>query len=163
MCLDPRAVSQEFANLPSHYARWNEVYARLTRALGFAQAKVRRVRAEARFRVKGGLRLKAKAAGDKAPTVDDFEAAIHLDPAVVAIEDDVVILDAERTRVRGILSALGRKSDALVTIGANQRAELDAPDHMNAIPARPHRTPTLLSVTPTSTHDDPMGEGFAAK
>lgn len=171
--VDPAAISQEFATLPSHYARWNEVYARFTRALGFAQAKARRVRAEARFRVKAGLKLRAKAEGERAPNADDIEACIHLDKAVMAAEDDVIVLDAERTRVRGILTALGRKSDALVTIGANQRAELDAPDHMNAPGAwRPHtpafqgtvRGPGITGGAEGHPGDLPgLDEGFGGK
>lgn len=122
--IEPMALSEELARGPADFARWNEHYAAATEEFLAAKLAVARVRARrALF-----LRKNRKWIIADNPGVSVTEGLIAdlvtVDPEVIAAEDRLVTAERDRGRVRGILTALGRKAEALVSIGAHLRAEM---------------------------------------
>lgn len=123
VCLEPEALTEEFSRLPTDFARWNEVHTSATELALKARLHVARTRAERRKSYRRNLAIHAQAAHAK-PTESFLEDLVCLDGDVRLAEDALVLAERERTRVRGILSALSRKAEALQSIGATRRAEL---------------------------------------
>jgi len=131
--LEPEALSEEFSRLPTDFARWNEVHTAATELALKARLHVSRTRAERRRDYRRNLSLHAQAAHAK-PTEGFLEDLVSLDAQVRDAEDACVLAERERTRVRGILSALSRKAEALQSIGATRRAELGLHPDMRSQP-----------------------------
>ena len=131
--LEPMALTEELARGPGDFARWNELYATATEAYLQAKADVGRVRARRGLQLRRNRGLVAQ----MNPGVNITEATladlVTLDPEVIAAEDRMIGADRDRTRIRGILSALNRKAEALVSIGAHMRSEMQwTSSHVNA-------------------------------
>ena len=129
--LEPMALSEEFARLPTDFARWNELYAAATERELQARLHEKRVRAHVTIDVRRRAAFYCQLHRVKTLTADLVDAIVEVDSRVVDAADLYTVAEGARTRLRGILSALGRKSDALVTIGANMRAERNLPPHLN--------------------------------
>ena len=134
--LDPYFLDEEFARVSGDFARWNELYVEAHERYLKARLHSVRTRASRAMHIRRNIKLYAAVNGNIKITESSLADMITLDPEVVTAEDVLVMADRERTRIRGILSALSRKSEAMVTIGANQRAEKNAPSHMRSIATR---------------------------
>lgn len=138
VCIEPEALTEEFSRLPTDFARWNEVHTAATELALKARLHVTRTRAERRKFYRRNLTLHAQAAHAK-PTESFLEDLVCLDPEVRLSEDALVLAERERTRVRGILSALSRKAEAIQSIGATRRAELSINPDMREKPVTRRR------------------------
>ncbi len=129
VALEPIALSEEFARLPADYARWNELLAEAYHAYLVAALNTRRVRARATLAIRREPAVYAALYRCKI-TEGTIADIVALDRDVREAEDAEAAADRDRSRVRGVLSAMSRKSEALVTIGAHQRAELTLTPHL---------------------------------
>lgn len=129
VALEPIALSEEFARLPSDYARWNELLAEAHHRYLAAALNTRRVRARATLTIRRDPAVYAALYKCRI-TEGAIADIVALDRDVRAAEDAEAAADRDRARVRGVLSAMARKSEALVTIGAHQRAELGLTPHI---------------------------------
>jgi len=132
--IEPIALTEEFARLPADFARWNEVYAVAHERYLKAKLHAARTRATAALNIRRNPALYAQAYKVPKLTEGIIESILALDADVQVAEDVVVHAETERNRVRGVLIALGRKNDALVTIGAHQRAEMSNANGMRGGP-----------------------------
>lgn len=129
--IDETRLSEEFAALPAHTARASEVYTRLRERALKAELHVKRVRAAQAGVIRAYLGSKA---GGGRVTEGMVAEMLTLDPTVMEAEDVAVYADTLAAEARGVLSALNRKAEALVTIGANLRQERAFTGSMNAVP-----------------------------
>lgn len=129
--IEPFLWVEEFARLPADFARWNELYAEATDHYLQAKLNADRVTARRSLYIR---RNRALFAQTYAITLTEATIAniVAIDPEVMAAEDAAAYADRERTRIRGVLSAIGKKADALVSIGAQLRAEMTTPEHLRA-------------------------------
>ncbi len=133
VALEPIALSEEFARLPSDYARWNELLAEAHHRYLAAALHTRRTRARITLAIRRDPAVYAALYKCKI-TEGAIGDIVALDREVRAAEDAEAAADRDRSRVRGVLSAMARKSEALVTIGAHQRAELTLTPHIRSQP-----------------------------
>lgn len=115
------AVNEEYCRLPSDLAYWAGVYAQ---SLGeYLEAKAKSKQLEGVLY----LRYRATQTPDgKTPTEKYVEACINTDAAYIA---QVALRDsAEVQKVwsGGIVDAIDAKRDALITMGANTRREMES-------------------------------------
>ena len=122
--VSPEALQEEFIRLPGDIAHWSGRYAQAVRLFLIAEAARREAEARAWLECKAAGIASAGEKG-KAPTVDDLKAMVATRPEVLACVVEEIETAAEKERVRGIYEAVRTKKDAIVSIGATQRAELD--------------------------------------
>lgn len=161
--IDEARLSEEFAALPAHTARASEVYTRLRERSLKADLHVKRVRAAQAGVIRAHLAAKA---GAGRVTEAQVAEMLTLDPAVMEAEDVAVYAETLASEARGVLSALNRKAEALVTIGANLRQERAFGGSMQATPqAAPAawgRPTPHVSTGPHALADtDPLAGGSA--
>ncbi len=139
--IDPLALQDEFLELPSSIARVASLHAS---AIGEA------LRAEIREKKHAALAMaaaldaleseaesdhlrkvavakasKAEAPKYKAPTVDQVKARAALNAQWLAAQEDEAQAQVRRAVARGNLDAIMAKRDALIQLGATERAEME--------------------------------------
>lgn len=117
--IDPANINDEFVRLPSDYALWNERYRTALERSLLAEAEVKRVHAGLYLR--GGARVMPTG---KPATVDWIKAMIEDDPDYQQAVADAIRAEADVAHVKGVLEAIRTKREALVSIGANIRQEM---------------------------------------
>lgn len=140
VAIEPTALEEEFVRLPADLAYWNERYSVAYKAQ--LRAELDRKRVEARLYLECRETLMQAAAreaepesGDtagtkavkrsvKAPTTDQIAAAVQRHPEMIAAQDRELDAEADSHHLRGVLDAVRSKKDALVSIGAQLRAEM---------------------------------------
>lgn len=128
--IEPMVLTEEFARLPGDMARWNELYAEAHERYLMAKLNAERTRSRRALYIRRNSSIFASTYGVKM-TESAIMDILNTDKEVMAAEDVTVYADRERTRLRGIMSALVRKSEALVSIGAQLRAEMTFHPHLN--------------------------------
>lgn len=156
--VDETRLSQEFAELPTHTARASEVYTRLRERQLKAELHVKRVRAAQAGVIRAHLAAKAGAARVTEAMVAEM---LTLDPAVIEAEDVAVYAETLASEARGVLSALNRKAEALVTIGANLRQERAFTGTMYEHPRGAQGRVPGVSTAPFGVAADPPVYGAA--
>jgi hypothetical protein len=119
VAIDPLALTDEFTKIPSHLARYNELYADALRLHLSAKVKVDRAYAASYIR----CRAEAEETGAKT-TEGMIKSMVDNDPTYHAAQDHSVVCEAEKARLWGVLDALRAKRDALISLGAHLRAEM---------------------------------------
>lgn len=122
VAIDPMDLNREFCELPPRLAYWNAQLAAATHKSMAAKADLDAERARRLLEV----REIAKAAGGKAPTVDEVNAQVLLHDDVQDAHSVYIENEAERLRVRGIVDSLLTKRDMLQSLGAKLRVEMMA-------------------------------------
>ena len=120
--VDPHEIEQMFSEIPAFIASASERSARATEAYLRAKAAVKRLRALHWLEAKNDL----KDAGER-PTEKMIDATVDadIDKRLQPYLEAEIEAEVEAIRAKGILVALQAKKDALVSIGANLRAELE--------------------------------------
>jgi hypothetical protein len=117
--IDPADLNEEFIRAPGHIAYWNQQYADAHREHGVAKIEYDRAWAQLY------CQLRADFEGRKpAITVDALKAMVDQDPDIYEKQMQVVVTDAERIRLRGIVDAVVAKKDMLQSLGAKLREEM---------------------------------------
>lgn len=119
--VDSLDVDGHFNRLPADIARWTERYAdALGRALR-AEARQRRTFAELFLEYKATLLENGKNMSEE---VAKYKTRCN--PKYVEAQDAEIDAEVARVRIEGVLNALRAKKDALVSLGAGMRAEMNA-------------------------------------
>lgn len=117
--VDPLALDDEFAKIPSLLARFNEQYADAYRKHLLSKHRVDRAFAACYLKHRG----EAEERGEKI-TEGLLKARVDDDEAFHAAQDVAVAAEVEKLRLWGVLDALRAKRDALISLGAHMRAEM---------------------------------------
>lgn len=117
--INPLALTDEFTKIPSYLARYNELYADALRAHLLAKVKVDRAFAACYI----SERAAAEEAGDKI-TEALIKTRVENNETYHAAQDHSVVCESEKARLWGVLDALRAKRDALISLGAHLRAEM---------------------------------------
>lgn len=117
--IEPMALDEEFSKIPSLLASFNEQYADAYRKHLVAKHGVDRSYAACYLR----HREEAEARGEKV-TEGLLKARVDADEQYHAAQDRAISAEVEKLRLWGVLDALRAKRDALISIGAHLRAEM---------------------------------------
>lgn len=120
--IDVASFDEQLANMPSDRAYWSSLYADAVAAEAVADMEFKRSKARAKLR----SRAEGAATG-KRVSEDEAECAALLDDDVSDAHAVLVEAEAEKLRMRGICDALDDKLDALQSLGAKFRKELEDP------------------------------------
>jgi hypothetical protein len=118
--IEPLALSEEFVRLPADYAFWNERYRQALEAHLLAEAERERIWAGCYI-----LAVERTQPSGKPATVEYAKAWVEGDADYRKSVAEGISAQAEEKRVRGILEAIRTKRDALTSLGATQRQELE--------------------------------------
>lgn len=120
--VDPHELERMFSELPALIAWASERSARATDRHLKAKAVVKRLRALHWLEARNDLQAK----GEK-PTEKLIDATVDADEdkRLEPFLEEERLAEVEAVRTKGILVSLQAKKDALVSIGANLRAELE--------------------------------------
>lgn len=136
--LDLTRYNEEFARLPNDLARWNELHTRAHEAVLEAKAAATRTRSRRALELRRTLAARATVDKTFKLTESVLQDTLNTDAEVIATEDALTRADVLRTRIRGVLAAVSAKGTALVSVGAQLRAEKAFPEHLNT-PERARR------------------------
>lgn len=124
------ALQEEFLRLPADIAYWNTQYAEAHKANLIAKLDREKAWAAAVKAARVVLSPKGPSGG-KGPTVADVEAEALEDPNYTQAKLWEIHTEVEKVKLSGTLDSLRAKQSMLITIGANQRAELQQGLHIN--------------------------------
>lgn len=113
--IEPLALQEEFIRVPSDLAHWNERYAHTLRSYLLAKAEVKELEAR--------LSLEYRETLEK-PTERAIETSVDADSRMVEARLRLIEAEVAKVRTDGVLEAIRAKRDALVSLGAHIRAEL---------------------------------------
>ena len=119
---DPLKLDDEFVRLPADLAYWHGQAANALRA--YQTAKIDTKRLEARLSIE--LREQQILDGKK-PTESTVAAAVETSDEMYEARKNLVGLEADYERIRGVVDAVRAKKDMVVSIGHQIRAELSDP------------------------------------
>ena len=119
--VDEDEVNSEFARLPTDLAYWNKLYSRAVRDEMATKLNYKKVYAE-RSQV---LREELKESGKVTEAM--LESAVQMDVAYQQAYLKHIDAVERKTEIFGWIDAIKSKKDALVTLGANIRAERKEP------------------------------------
>ena len=123
--VDPLDLQEEFRKIPSLLAQYNEEYAIALRRWLRCKAEVDRTHA----RLYLEAREVAEELGEKV-TEGSLKATIEAKQAYIDAVDARIAAEVQKVRLGGILDALSAKKDALISMGANMRAEMSGQPHL---------------------------------
>ena len=121
--IEPLALSEEFARVPSDIAYWNEVYAQSYHV--WLELKLARERTWAQLYQEKQSFLLTLGKSGKGPTVGEIEAEVTQAPEYLEVRSREIQAEAEKIRSYGMVDALRSKRDMLISLGAHQRAEME--------------------------------------
>jgi hypothetical protein len=115
--LSPAALNKALADQPGRYAWWGMLEVKARKVVSILEQQIKVKRAE--------LYTAIKAANEKA-TVDQVKAAVEVHPELLKLLDDLIGAQEDQEAVRVGREAMHHRKDALVTISANMRAEMES-------------------------------------
>lgn len=118
--VNPDNIQVEFCTLSADIAYWSQQYADAYEKLSRHVVAMKEL--EATLLIDYRARLEAV----RKPTVAEIEALVASDQSYAAAQRQKVHLECDKVRVSGILEAVRAKKDMLVSLGAQQRAEMGA-------------------------------------
>jgi hypothetical protein len=138
--VEPEALDEEFIRIAADLAYWNERYARAHKAHLLAKLDAERAEAVLLLEVRetaltewraaklasAGAKDKGESAG-REPAGEIVRARMVSDPRYHEVRLAELEAEVERTRLRGVVSALEAKKDMLQSIGAKLRSEMSDP------------------------------------
>lgn len=116
--LDALDLTTPFTKISSDIAHWTERYAKALGRLLRAEAYRKRTQAELFLEIK-----KTQLEGGKYPSEEVAKAALQSNPRFIDAQEAEIDAEVARVRINGICEALRAKKDALVSLGADVRAE----------------------------------------
>lgn len=118
--IEPAALQEEFVRLPGDFAYWAEQHALATES--FLTAEAGRKHEEARLYLLAGQ--KVNPATGKSYTIDGVKALVETDPSFQAAKHVEVQAEVELARAKNVMEALRTKREALISLGATIRQEM---------------------------------------
>jgi hypothetical protein len=120
-CIDfePQLIDEEFTRLSGDLGYWNELLADAAKALLLAEWEDKK--AEAKLY----LLFKEPHEGKKPPTEAAVDAAIKCDPNYEKVHLAYIEAQYEHTQISGRVKTISKKSEMLVSMGAQIRQERD--------------------------------------
>lgn len=145
----PEAIQVEYAELPTHLSRWVARRVRATKVHRLAEMEAKAAKADAEQeaeRVEETVRQRVKK-DHPGLTVADTQAAVVTDPeyqrARKAVTEtarrvDRTVIEAaeEKEKAAGMVEVLQTKSQMLISLGADIRADKQGHIHVNERPRR---------------------------
>jgi hypothetical protein len=116
----PSVVNEEYCRLPADLAYWTGVYADACLDFFKAKAAVKELEANLYF-----LYRKTQTPEGKTPSERYLDSCIEADSTYRVVVQARDIAEAKKIRVGGLVEAIGAKRDALISLGANIRKEID--------------------------------------
>lgn len=120
----PEALEEEFVRLPGDLAYWNAKHADAVRDHLTAKAHYETVRARAAIAI--------RASSEKKPTEAAIQELLDVDDAVVGSRTALIETEVAKVRLAGRCEAIRAKRDALISIGAGIRAEMQGDPSIRA-------------------------------
>lgn len=117
--IDPLAFEDEFKKLPSKLATFNERYARALKRHLTAKANKDRTY----YRRMLDIRVELEEKGEKT-TEANIKAHVEADAKYAEAVTAAISAEVEKARLWGVLDALRSKREALISIGAHLRVEM---------------------------------------
>lgn len=119
--VDDRTMSKQFARLPALVAHWSNEYAD-----AFGAWKRAKLHNETTY-AKTYVRLRDEAEAERSKVTEaTLKAMVQSDVGVIAAAELLIMAETRKVRCQGYLDSFATKRDALVSLGANHRAELGA-------------------------------------
>lgn len=146
VAIDPLNLEAEFVDVPARLAEYNELYARAFQRHLACKHLVERTHALVY------LRKREEASGERV-TEALLTARVETDEEYVEALRVATIAEANKVRLWGVLDALRAKKDALISIGAHARAELNGSPSLRG-EHRGSREVAQGGYTPGDTDDD---------
>jgi len=139
--IEPLMIQEEFVRVPRDLAYWNQRYSDAYERLLTAKHEWERTKATAELRIRAvnedAMAVEAETTPDDAKpkpakgrarggglTEAAVAARLLLDDAVYAARVAYIAAEAEKNHLAGVLDAVRSKRDAVVSIGAHIRAEM---------------------------------------
>ena len=117
--IDPLEINEEFLRLPAQVAYWNAQYAEAYRRWLTSKNIVDRAFAVLYTEVRD------EAESNRSKTTEaTIKATVEMDPRYIEACQDQIAAEAEKVRLAGVLESLRTRRDALMSVGASMRAEL---------------------------------------
>ena len=116
--VDVDTLDEHFKMLPAGIAHWNERYANARGRQLRAEARRKRTYAELFLEIK-----KTPLENSKYPSEVVADLQVKIDPRYVEAQEAEIEAEVACVRLYGVVEALRAKRDALVSFGANVRAE----------------------------------------
>lgn len=121
--IDQDDMDGEFRRVAADLAYWTAQHAAAVEVSLRAKAEAKRVWARAWERERDAL-LDEREAGEKV-TDRLIESRVLLAADVVAAEEEEIAAEGQRIRLHGVAQAIGAKKDALQSLGAKLRKEME--------------------------------------
>lgn len=139
--ITPEALSEEFARVSLDLAYWNAQYAEALKAYRFAEIEQKRTKAMLYIKHRTLLQEAAIAEAHSSPAEVDakgkpkpvkvervteaqVDSAVINDPDMVVMDNNLIVTEVEKEKVRGVLDAVRAKREMVVSLGAHIRAEM---------------------------------------
>jgi hypothetical protein len=120
--IEPLYLEEEFVRLPADIAFWTERYAQ---AYHYAlDRELYRKTMYGKLYSEHSTALAVGRVGARGPSVELIKAAVEQDPMYIAACQEENNAESAKVRLYGVVEALRAKKDALVSIGAQRRAEM---------------------------------------
>lgn len=118
--VDPLTLDDEFARIASDLAYWSARFAAVLKRHLVSKARRKRIHAELYLEIKN-----TPPDDGKRVTEDGVKAQIEVHERYQEAVENEIDAEVERERLYGVTEALRAKKDALISLGANRRAEMD--------------------------------------
>jgi hypothetical protein len=126
--ITPEAIDEEFVRLPADLAYWNALYARAHKAHLMAKLDAERIESGLFLETRETLLSEWRVAkAGRETNVDTIKARMQADPRYYNSKLAELEAEVERTRLRGVVSALEAKKDMVQSYGAKLRSEMTDP------------------------------------
>ncbi len=118
---DPVDMTADLVRIPGDMAYWTAAFAEAERGVQTLKVEIKVAEGRAWLAAR-----KRQEMNGKKPTDKTTEAMVAVDEAVVTLRTALAEYVAKRKHLEGIVDAIKTKRDMLITLGANQRKEMDA-------------------------------------
>lgn len=118
--VDDFDLQAEFVRLPADLAFWGAQYAEAFRAWNLAKLELERLSAQLSLEIRDALQGQAKGR----VTLGEIEQVLHASEPYQVARRAEIEAEAEKVRLYGVVDAVRAKREMLVSLGAQQRAEM---------------------------------------
>jgi len=126
--IDPTNLNQEYIQLPSQLAYFNNRYAEVYRYWTECKAVSEQVAAQLAQQIRDHLSATSKGR----VTLAEVDQQVLLDPTYRQAKAKERVAEAEKVRLYGVMDALRTKRDMLISLGANYRLEMSGDPMLRA-------------------------------
>jgi hypothetical protein len=119
--IEPTAIQEEYAALPSNLNRWCHLLAIAGEELQRAELDLEEWDAKERIRIREFHETK----GLKPPTVDALDSAILSNPMYRQLKEEIINATRNKQDVFATVESIRAKKEMLISLGADMRQERD--------------------------------------